>query len=216
MWHLIPVISWMLLRARCAFCGARIPIRYPLIEMAGGMLALLSVGLFGIGWPALAVFAFLCALLVLAVIDIETGYLPDMVTLPLLFCGIVINGLAGLFAGLGSAVMGAAAGYGVFWLLRFAYLKLRGVEGLGLGDAKMLAAIGAWLGWASLPFVALGASLAGLAIVGGLALTGRAIDGQSAVRFGPFLALGALLVVIAWGPLFGPVTVSCFTITSAG
>ena len=190
-WHLVPLVSWRVLRGRCAACGAAISARYPLIEAAGGVCALAAIAMFGPGATALVAFAAACLLICLGVIDFETGYLPDVLTLPLIVLGLGANA-AGLFVPLLHAAIGAAVGYGIFWMIRFAYLKARGLEGLGLGDAKMLAGIGALVGWAALPVGVLIAAGGGLLLMGALAITGRPVSRETPVRFGPFLAIGGL------------------------
>jgi len=194
-WHLIPVFSWLALRGRCAYCRERISIRYPLVELAIGVIgiALVAMNLWYLEF--LFVFIAACLIVALGVIDLETGYLPDMLTLPLIAIGLIGNWLWG-FVPFSDALIGAIVGYGVFWLIRFVYLKMRGIEGLGLGDAKMLAGLGAVTGWMSLPLIVLTASLAGLVAIGIMRLRGEQIGAQTAIRFGPFLAIGGLCILL--------------------
>nr|WP_241735795.1 A24 family peptidase [Aquisalinus flavus] len=194
-WHLIPVFSWLALRGRCAWCRERISIRYPLVELAIGVLAIASVLL--LGWQAGALYLFTagCLIVALGVIDLETGYLPDMLTFPLIAIGL-IGGWFWMLVSFSDAIIGALVGYGVFWLIRFFYMRLRGIEGLGLGDAKMLAGLGAMTGWMSLPAIVLASSLAGLVYIGIMRMRGKEIGPQTAIRFGPFLAVGGLCVLL--------------------
>lgn len=194
--HLIPVVGFVILRARCADCGARIAWHYPVIELLTGLLALALMAGVGINWLSLALFIGGCGLIAAAAIDWRTGFLPDAITLPLLWLGLLVN-LDGAIAPLRDAVIGAAAGYLSFRLIGDAYEALRGRIGLGRGDAKLLAAIGAWLGWWALPFVIFTASLLGLATALP-SLFARAEEPLTAeIRFGPFLAISAALVLAA-------------------
>lgn len=150
--RLVPLLSFFMQRGRCAACGAPIPFRYPLVEATGAAVAAASVAIFGLTFAAPAAAAFGLALLALAFIDLETGYLPDAITLPLIGGGLVANAF-GLFVPLADAALGAAAGYAIFRVIGFLFETFRNKEGLGQGDAKLVAAIGAWCGWPMLPFV---------------------------------------------------------------
>lgn len=215
-WDNIPLISYLLLRGRCRDCGFKIPVLYPIVEGLGGAAALLSLAMFG---PTIAGlwFALFCwTLIALAVIDAQTGYLPDMLTLPLIIAGFLTNGLAanggGNFVPLTDAIIGAIAGGGVFWAIAAGYRALRGHDGLGLGDAKLLAALGAWLGWMALAPIVLIASLAAIILIlMSRALAGDAensddITGQTLIRFGPALAIAGVAVaaINRIYPLYGP------------
>ena len=196
---LVPLVSWLSLRGRCRHCGARISPMYPLVEATLALLACLLVMVFGFSFQALAGLIFVTGLLALAVIDARTLTLPDVVTLSLLWLGLLFN-VMDIFADLASAVIGAFAGYGILWLLFQLHRLIRGVEGMGYGDFKLLAAIGAWLGWQDLPAVVLIASISGLL----WALlrwkkTGEGLSGQ--VPFAPFLALGGLAGLFIQGPI---------------
>lgn len=196
--HLVPFIGYALLRGRCADCKAEIPIRYPAVELLGACAALLCAVVFGLSAAGGFAFVFLLFLIALGFIDFETGYLPDALTFPLLALGLIANGF-GLFATLASAVIGAVIGYGAFRLIDLLFLRLRGMEGLGQGDAKLLAAIGAWLGWAALPPVVFLAALLALAGVFFARLRGVDIDRETPVPFGPALAAAGALALIAHG-----------------
>lgn len=192
----IPLVSWLALRARCAACGAPIALRYPLVEAFTGVLFACAAWHWGYGAQAVAAWVLLAALIALAVIDIDTQLLPDDITLPLLWLGLLVN-LAGLFCTLDEAVIGAAAGYLSLWLVYHLFKRLTGKEGMGYGDFKLLAALGAWLGWKLLLPIVLAASLAG-ALVGLLLIVARRHDGARPLPFGPWLALGGAAALF-WG-----------------
>ena len=193
----IPIVSWLALRGRCKGCGTRISARYPIVELAAGVVALAAIWKFGATWTGLAACAFLWTLIALAFIDADTQLLPDDLTLPLLWGGLVAN-LFGLFVPLASAVIGAIAGYLALWTIYWLFKLIRGKEGMGYGDFKLLAALGAWLGWPMLPQIVLVSSVLGA--VGGIAamaLQGR--DRAAPLPFGPWLA-GAGAVALFFGP----------------
>jgi leader peptidase (prepilin peptidase) / N-methyltransferase len=194
--HLIPVFSYLLLGGKCRACAAPIPIRYPIVELLGAAAGVVSVVIWGSPGAAIAAAVFFWVLIALAVIDLETGYLPDALVLPLLGAGLAVNTI-GLFIPIFSAVIGAAVGYGAFWLISFIFVRLRGIEGLGMGDAKLLAAIGAWLGWQALAPVVLLAALLALAGIGVANLRGHKIGAQTPAPFGPALAAAGAIIMIA-------------------
>ncbi len=198
-WENIPVVSYLLLRGRCSHCGTTIAIRYLLLELATGALAAGALAVFGPTATALAAFGLCAALLTMSAIDIRTGFLPDILTLPLLWAGLIVN-LSSTFVSLHTAVLGAITGYLFLWCVYWLFKWLRGIEGIGYGDFKLLAALGAWLGWAALPQVVLIAALAGAVV--GLAATWR---GQmrfgEPLPFGPFLATGGAMTLF-FGPFF--------------
>ena len=193
----VPVASWLVLRGRCSACRARISARYPIVELAAGVAALAAIVKFGPTWTGLAACGFLWTLIALAFIDADTQLLPDDLTLPLLWAGLVAN-LFGLFVPLASAVIGAVAGYLTLWTIYWLFKLIRGKEGMGYGDFKLLAALGAWLGWAMLPQIVLVASVLG-AVGGILAMVVRKRDGAAPLPFGPWLA-GAGAVALFFGP----------------
>jgi leader peptidase (prepilin peptidase) / N-methyltransferase len=188
--NLLPLASYVAQRGRCAACSARISPRYPLVEALGGVSALLCVGMFG--WTPAALFAGIAALalIALAFIDLETGYLPDALTLPLTALGLVAN-LFGLFTPFRDALIGAAAGFLVFWAIGEVYHRIRGRDGLGLGDAKLLAAIGAWTGWLALPLVIFIAA-AGTLVV---SAARRSTSPDDSIPFGPGLCAAGFAVL---------------------
>jgi len=194
----IPLVSWLALRGRCAGCGARISLRYPLVELLAGLGAAGAAAHFGFGLAALGAMLFIWCAIALAFIDQATGYLPDDITLPLLWAGLLLS-LAGVFVPVGDAVVGAAAGYLSLWSIYWAYRLLTGKEGMGYGDFKMNAAIGAFFGWKILPLVILVSSVVGL-LFGALQMLAakRGWDGAFRFHFGPYLALGAI-VAMFWG-----------------
>ncbi|MFC2953326.1 prepilin peptidase [Marinicaulis aureus] len=197
--HLIPLASYMMLGGKCANCGASIALRYPLVELAGALSGVAALALFGLSMEAAGVFFFFMVMIALAAIDAETGYLPDMLTLPLLIIGIIANAFDLFNATLGGAVLGVIIGYGAFRLVDIVFLKLRGIEGLGQGDAKLLAAIGAWFGWPVLPPVVFLAAIFALIGVGIASLRGAKIGKETPVPFGPALAAAAASAMIAHG-----------------
>lgn len=192
----IPLLSYFLLRGKCAGCGVRISPMYPVVELLAGVLATVIAWKFGFTWPAAAALVFAWALIALAFIDLNTQYLPDDITLPLLWLGLLCN-LQGWFAPLDEAVVGAVAGYMTLWLVYHLFRWLTGKEGMGFGDFKLLAALGAWFGWTLLPLIILLSSLIGAAIgIGMIVLGGH--DRARPIPFGPYLVLAGL-VALLWG-----------------
>lgn len=192
----IPVVSYLALRGKCAGCRARISPRYPLVEVLTGVLSGFIAWRYGYTWQTLAALVFVWAMIALAFIDLDTFFLPDDITLPLVWAGLLAN-MAGVFVDLQSAVIGAIAGYLALWLVFWGYKLATGKDGMGYGDFKLLAAIGAWLGWKMLPVVILLSSLVG-AIVG-ISLIVFARHGRNVpIPFGPYLVLGGLIALF-WG-----------------
>ena len=192
----IPLLSWVLLRGKCAACGARISVRYPVVELAGGIVAAYAAVRFGPTLAALGAMLFCWSLIALAAVDLDTQMLPDDITLPLLWAGLAFN-LDATFARLGPAVIGAIAGYLALWSVYWAFKLLTGKEGMGYGDFKLLAAIGAWLGWQMLPLVILLASIVGTVVgIALIAFAGHARERP--IPFGPYLA-AAGAVALFWG-----------------
>jgi len=194
----VPILSWLALRGRCSACGTRIAMRYPLVELTAGLIGAYAAWRYGPTLAALGGAAFGWALLALAVIDLDTQLLPDDITLPLLWVGLLLN-LGAVFAPLHTAVIGAVAGYLALWLVYWAFKLVTGKEGMGHGDFKLLAAIGAWLGWQKLPLVILLSSVVGAAV--GIALIVIARHGRDKpIPFGPYLA-AAGLIALFWGDI---------------
>lgn len=193
----IPILSYLWLRGKCARCQTRISPRYPVVEAITGILSAAAAGYFGFGLAAIGAILFIWALIALTFIDFDTQLLPDSITLPLLWTGLFFN-LQSTFVPIQSAVIGALAGYlslwGIYWLFKLA----TGKEGMGYGDFKLLAAIGAWLGWSMLPLVILLSSAVGAVV--GIILIVIAKQGRSVpIPFGPYLAGGGLIALF-WGP----------------
>ncbi|HVO88461.1 MAG TPA: A24 family peptidase [Casimicrobiaceae bacterium] len=189
----IPVASWLWLRGKCSSCGTRISPRYPLVELLGGALAAYAVWRFGPSWKALAACVFLWMLVALTFIDFDTQLLPDDLTLPLLWAGLIAN-LFELFVPLKTAVLGAIAGYLSLWLVYWLFRIIRGKEGMGHGDFKLLGALGAWLGWQMLPLVILLSSVVG-AVIGLLLLVFKGRDHDIPLAFGPYLAIAGAIAL---------------------
>ena len=195
-WENIPILSYLLLKGRCSQCRTAIGLRYPLVEAATGLLSLGIVVHFGATSTALVALVLTWGLVALTVIDIDEQLLPDQLTLPLMWLGLLVN-INGMFTDLTSAVIGAAAGYLSLWLVFQLFRLLTGREGMGYGDFKLLAVFGAFLGWQLLPLIVLLSSLIGAVV--GIAMTllgGR--DHRIPIPFGPYLA-GAGLVALVWG-----------------
>ncbi len=195
-WENIPLLSYALLRGRCSNCAAAISARYPAIEAACGLLSAGVIFQFGPTLAGAAALIFVWVMLALSAIDIDTQLLPDSLTLPLLWAGLLLN-IGGTFTSLTSAVTGAAIGYLSLWSVYWLFKLLTGKEGMGFGDFKLLAAIGAWLGWTMLPLVILLSSLVG-AIVGISLMLFRSHQRDTPIPFGPYLA-AAGVIALFWG-----------------
>lgn len=193
----LPVVSWLALRAKCASCGKPIPLRYPAVELTAAILGVLVAFQAGYGPWLLCLLAVSWTLLVLAVIDFDTKLLPDSITLPLLWAGILAALAEVSPVSLPDAVLGAVAGYLALWSVYWLFRLLTGKEGMGYGDFKLLAALGAWLGWQLLPMVILLSSVVG-AVIGGLLLATGMVKKEQGIPFGPYLA-GAGFICLLWG-----------------
>ena len=200
-WENIPVVSWIALRGRCAHCHAGVSVRYPLIELASAACAAGALLAFGPTGKALAAFMLCAGLIAASAIDLEHQMLYDEITQPLLWAGLLIN-VAGTFATLREAVIGAVAGYLALWSVYWLFRLLRGVEGMGHGDFKLLAALGAWLGWSALPQIVVIAAVAGALVGIAATLSGR-MRFEEPLPFGPYLAAGAIVTLFAGTPLYG-------------
>jgi leader peptidase (prepilin peptidase)/N-methyltransferase len=199
----IPVVSWLVLRGRCARCKAPISARYPVVEVLGGLLAACAVWRFGATPQGIGACVFLWSLLALTMIDFDTQLLPDSITLPLLWAGLIAN-LWHTFASLPDAVIGAVAGYLSLWTIYWLFKLIRGKEGMGYGDFKLLAALGAWLGWQLLPVIVLLSSVVGAGI--GISLiVFRGRDHSVPLAFGPYLAIAGAIALF-----FGSTLVKLF------
>jgi leader peptidase (prepilin peptidase)/N-methyltransferase len=191
----IPVVSFLFLRGRCSACAAPISARYPIVELLTGTLTVAAVLRFGVTPAAAAACLFLWSLIALTFIDFDTQLLPDTITLPLLWSGLLAN-VAGFVPGvsLRDAVIGAIAGYVALWTVYWLFKLIRGKEGMGYGDFKLLSALGAWLGWQMLPLIVLLSSLVGAIIgIGLVVFKGR--DHQIPLAFGPYLAIAGVIAL---------------------
>jgi leader peptidase (prepilin peptidase)/N-methyltransferase len=192
----VPIVSFLLLRGKCAACGEPISWRYPIVELLTGILSIMVVWHFGLSAAGLAALGLTWTLIALAVIDLDKQILPDALTLPLLWAGLLVNlYLDPLFAPLRSAVIGVAVGYLSLWAVFHVFRLVTGKEGMGYGDFKLFAAFGAWLGWQNLPLIILLASLVG-AVTGitMIILLGR--DRHLPIPFGPFLCAAAWIALL--------------------
>jgi leader peptidase (prepilin peptidase)/N-methyltransferase len=193
----IPLISWAMLRGRCSACSARISLRYPLVELIAGGAAYWCATRYGASLAAFAAMVFVWSIVAASAIDLDTQLLPDGITLPLLWLGLVLN-LGATFIDLRSAVIGAVAGYLSLWSVYWIFKLVTGKEGMGFGDFKLLAAIGAWCGWQVLPLTILLSSFIGAGV--GIALMVFARHGRSVpIPFGPYLG-AAGVIALFWGP----------------
>jgi leader peptidase (prepilin peptidase)/N-methyltransferase len=192
----IPVISWLLLRGRCKACSTAISFRYPLIEAATGLLFAFAAWHFGFTIAGVGALVLIAALLALTAIDFDTQLLPDDITLPLLWIGLALNAFS-IYTDLKSAVIGAMAGYLSLWCVYWLFKLFTGKEGMGYGDFKLLAALGAWLGWQMLPLTILLSSLVGAVV--GIALMAFGSHGRNVpIPFGPYLAAAGAIALV-WG-----------------
>jgi leader peptidase (prepilin peptidase)/N-methyltransferase len=200
-WQNIPIISWLVLRARCAACGTKISARYPLVELASGLLSACVAWHFGFGAPAACALLVTWALIALTGIDLDHQLLPDNITLPLMWAALVAAVAIGPPLGQSlpvsprDAIIGAAAGYLTLWLVFHAFRLVTGKEGMGYGDFKLLGALGAWLGWKLLPVVILLSAATG-AVIGILMIVMRGRDRAAPMPFGPYLAAAGWLAMM--------------------
>jgi leader peptidase (prepilin peptidase)/N-methyltransferase len=192
----IPLVSYLVLRGRCASCREPISLRYPVVETVSGALAGYIAWRYGLSSALFGALIFTWAMIALTFIDLDTFYLPDNITLPLLWAGLLFN-TGGTFIDLRSAVIGAAAGYLALWSVFWAFKFATGKEGMGYGDFKLLAAIGAWLGWKMLPLVILLSSVVG-AVVGIALIVFAKHARDKPIPFGPYLAVAGLIALF-WG-----------------
>ncbi len=195
----IPVASYLALGGKCRACKAPISARYPIVEALTGALFFLLVWHFGSGWAGLATLFFACSLVAMTFIDADTQLLPDDLTFPLLWAGLLVN-LNGTFVPLHEAVVGAAAGYLTLWTIYWAFKLATGKEGMGYGDFKLLAALGAWLGWTMLPTIILLSSVVGALVgIGLIVFAKRGRD--KPIPFGPYLAAAGLIALLYGSPI---------------
>ncbi|OSM00481.1 prepilin peptidase [Magnetofaba australis] len=196
--HNVPLLGWLMLKGRCAKCAERISIRYPLVELTGGLCALFSLYHFGLTVEMALVATLGMALITLSMIDFDHYILPDVITLPGIVAGLIISVIPAVgepFPHWRDAVIGVVAGGGGLWLFAWLFEKITGRVGMGFGDVKLVAMLGAWLGWEGLPFTIFGAALIG-SIVGIIWLTATKRGREHPIPFGPYLA------VMGWIYLF--------------
>ncbi len=195
-WQNIPVISYLILKGKCSNCKTPISARYPVVELVTGLLSLVLVLQLGWSWPLAAMLIFTWMLVSMSVIDIDHQILPDTMTLSLMWLGLLLN-TQEMFTTLESAVFGAAAGYGVLWGFFHIFKLITGKEGMGFGDFKLLAALGAWLGLQAVPLIILLSSVVGAVVgIAGILILGR--DRQLPIPFGPYLAAAGWIAAL-WG-----------------
>ena len=192
----IPLLSYALQRGKCRACGWKIPLRYPAIELLTALMSVVVIAHLGLTVAGAAGLGFTYALIAAAFIDLDTMYLPDSITLPLLWAGLAAN-LADTFVPLSSAVIGAMAGYLSLWSIYWVFKLLTGKEGMGYGDFKLLAVLGAWMGWTIVPGAILLSSVVG-AVVGVTLIVVRGHERQIPIPFGPYIAAAGWLCLI-WG-----------------
>jgi len=195
-WENIPLLSWLVLHGKCSSCKASISVRYPLVELACGSLSAYIAWHFGFGWQAGAMLLLSWGMLAMSLIDFDHQLLPDSLVLPLLWLGLIANHF-GLFTSLEDALWGAVAGYLSLWSVYWLFKLATGKEGMGYGDFKLLAMLGAWGGWQILPLTILLSSLVG-AVLGLLILKLRKAEHGAPIPFGPFLALAGWIALL-WG-----------------
>ncbi len=195
-WENIPLVSWLALRGKCSSCRAPISKRYPLVELLCGLLSGYVAWHFGFSWQAGAMLLLTWGLLAMSMIDVDHQLLPDSIVLPLLWVGLIVNDF-GLFASLSDAVWGAVAGYLALWSVYWLFKLVTGKEGMGYGDFKLLAMLGAWGGWQVLPLTILLSSVVG-AVLGSILLRVQKADSGTAIPFGPYLAIAGWIAML-WG-----------------
>ena len=190
----VPLLSWLLLRGKCAHCGVRISARYPIVEALTAILSTVVAIHFGWGWAGALAIVFTWTLIALTFIDADTTILPDSLTLPLLWLGLLAN-VHGVFVPLDQAVLGAAAGYLTLWSIYWLFKLATGKEGMGYGDFKLLAALGAWMGWKMLLPIVLLSSVVG-ALVGIALIVLRHLGRENPIPFGPYLAAAGFIALL--------------------
>ena len=195
-WENIPVLSYLLQKGHCVHCGGKISARYPLVELLTAVLSVFIALKLGATWQTVFAIGLTWSLIALSFIDFDTQLLPDNLTLPLLWAGLIAN-LFGLFCSLNDAVIGAIAGYLVLWVVYQAFKLLTGKEGMGYGDFKLLAALGAWLGWQMIPVIILLAAVSG-AVIGIFLIVAQGASREIPIPFGPYIAISGFIALF-WG-----------------
>jgi leader peptidase (prepilin peptidase) / N-methyltransferase len=195
-WHNIPLLSYIALGGKCSNCGAGISLRYPLVELVTALLSLCLLLHFDFGPQLFGALIFTWALVALTMIDLDHQLLPDNITLPLLWLGLILN-VSGTYVEISDAVIGAAAGYGILWSIYWLFKLVTGKEGMGYGDFKLLAALGAWMGWQSLHLIILMSSVVG-AVLGIALMVINRRGKEIPIAFGPYLAVAGWITFL-WG-----------------
>jgi len=202
-WQNVPVISYLFLKGRCAACKTSISARYPLVELMTALLAATTAWHFGPGWEALMAIALTLVLVAISMIDADTQLIPDSIVLPLMWLGLAmslfhpINGANTLFIAPSDAIVGAMAGYLTLWSIFWLFKLVTGKDGMGYGDFKLLAALGAWLGWQTLPMIIMMSAVVG-AVINITLILARGKDRSTPIPFGPYLAAAGWITMI-WG-----------------
>lgn len=195
-WENIPLLSWLFLRGRCSACKGSISVRYPVVELLSGILAAVIALHYGVSWNTLAMLVVTWGLLAMSLVDVDHQILPDVLVLPLLWLGLIVNSF-GMFVSLNDAVWGAVLGYMSLWLVFWLFKLVTGKEGMGYGDFKLLALLGAWGGWQVLPLTILLSSVVG-AVLGIIILRVQRNSLSNPLPFGPYLALAGWIALL-WG-----------------
>lgn len=195
-WENIPVLSYIFLKGKCSSCHESISVRYPLVEFFTGVFSLAVAYKFGVSWEMLAALVFTWTLIALTLIDIDKQLLPDSMTLPLMWLGLLLS-MFSIFTDIQSSLIGAMSGYLVLWLVFQLFRLVTGKEGMGFGDFKLLAALGAWMGWTLLPMIILLSSVVGSVIGVLMIITGQS-KRQQPIPFGPYLAIAGWIALL-WG-----------------
>jgi leader peptidase (prepilin peptidase)/N-methyltransferase len=204
-WQNIPVISYLFLRGRCAACKTSISARYPLVELMTALLAATAAWFFGPGWEALMAIALTIVLVAIAMIDADTQLIPDSIVLPLMWLGLAMSlfhpmsGMTTLFIAPSDAIVGAMAGYLSLWSIFWIFKLVTGKDGMGYGDFKLLAALGAWLGWQQLPMIIMMSAVVG-AVINIVMIVMRGKDRSIPIPFGPYLAAAGWITML-WGEM---------------
>jgi leader peptidase (prepilin peptidase)/N-methyltransferase len=204
-WQNIPVISYLFLRGRCGACKTSISTRYPLVELMTALLAATAAWFFGPGWEALMAIALTIVLVAIAMIDADTQLIPDSIVLPLMWLGLAMSlfhpmsGMTTLFIAPSDAIVGAMAGYLSLWSIFWIFKLVTGKDGMGYGDFKLLAALGAWLGWQQLPMIIMMSAVVG-AVINIVMIVMRGKDRSIPIPFGPYLAAAGWITML-WGEM---------------
>ncbi len=199
----IPLLSYLFLKGKCSNCKEKISLRYPIIEFASAVSVCIVAHFFGVSIQAFFAICLTWALIVLSVIDLDTRYLPDDITLPLLWLGIVLN-IFNIFTDINSSILGAVFGYGILWIVYFVFKLITGKIGMGHGDFKLLAVFGAWFGWQNLAPIIILSSITAI-LVATFLIINKSYDKNKGIPFGPYLAFAGWISMI-----LGPYIISVY------